>query len=125
MDHACGVGSDQTIMYLKRELEFRNNELYLTTNRKYVPKSAEMMEVVERRSKTLPYHPALDTYDPEAVDEKDLLNEDSAKTFRSGLGISLYLAHDRIEIQYAVKVLSSYMSRPTKNAYNGQRKLAC
>ncbi len=35
------------------------------------------------------------------------------------------MAHDRIDIQYAVKILSSYMSRPTKNAYSGLRKLAC
>ena len=124
-DGPCGVGDDHTIMYLKRELEFRNNEFYLRTNRKYIPKLAEMMEVVERRNKTLPYHPGLDTYDPKAVDKKELLNEENAKKFRSGIGICLYLAHDRIDIQYAVKILSSYMSRPTKNAYCGLKKLAC
>ena len=125
-DGPCGIGDDQTIVYLKRELEFRNNEFYLRTNRKYIPKLAEMMEVVERRNKTFPYyHPGLDTDDPKAVDEKELLNEESAKKFRSGIGICLYFAHDRIDIQYAVKILSSYMSRPTKNAYSGLRKLAC
>ena len=84
-----------------------------------------MMEVTERRNKTLPYHPGLDTYDPKSVDEKELLSEEDAKKFRSGLGICLYLSHDRIDIQFAVKILSSYMSRPTKNAYCGLRKLAC
>ena len=88
-DGPCGVGDDQTIMYLKRELEFRNNEFYLRTNRKYIPKLVEMMEVAERRNKTLPYHPGLDTYDPKAVDEKELLGEESAKKFRSGSGICL------------------------------------
>ena len=124
-DGPCGIGDNQTVMYLKRELEFRNNEFYLRTNRKYVPKLAEMMEVTERRNKTLPYHPGLDTYDPKSVDEKELLNEEDAKKFRSGLGICLYLSHGRIDIQFAVKILSSYMSRPTKNAYCGLRKLAC
>ena len=57
----CGVGDNQTVVYLKREFEFRNNEFYLRTNGKYIPKLAEMMEVVERRSKTLPYRPGLDT----------------------------------------------------------------
>ena len=90
-DGPCGVGDDQTIMYLKRELEFRNNEFYLRTNRKYIPKLVEMMEVTDRRNKTLPYHPGLDTYDPKGVDEKELLGEESAKKFRSGLGICLYL----------------------------------
>ena len=124
-DGPCGVGDNQTIMYLKRELESRNSEFYLRTSRKYIPKLAEMMEVVERRNKTLPYRPGLDTYDPKAVDEKELLNEENAKKFRSGIGICLYLAHDRIDIQYAVRILSSYMSRPTKNAYCGLKKLAC
>ena len=116
-DGPCGVGDNPTGMYLKRELEFRNNEFYLRTNRKYVPKLAEMMEVTERRNKTLPYHPGLDTYDPKSVDEKELLPEEDAKKFRSGLGICLHLSHDRIDIQFAVKILSCYMSRPTKNAY--------
>ena len=124
-DGPCGIGDDQTIMYLKRELEFRNGEFYLRTNRKYIPKLAEMMEVVERRNKTLPYHPGLDTYDPKAVGEKELLNEESAKKLRSGLGICSYLAHDWINIQYAAKILSSCMSRPTKTAYSGLKKLAC
>eukprot|EP00434_Breviolum_minutum_P036030 symbB.v1.2.031909.t1/scaffold3757.1/size50859/1 len=116
-DGPCGVGDNPTGMYLKRELEFRNNEFYLRTNRKYVPKLAEMMEVTERRNKTLPYHPGLDTYDPKSVDEKELLPEEDAKKFRSGLGICLHLSHDRIDIQFAVRILSCYMSRPTKNAY--------
>ena len=124
-DGPCEVGDDQTIMYLKRELEFRNNEFYLRTNRKYIPKLAEMMEVTERRNKTLPYHPGWDTYDPKAVGEKETLKEENAKKFISGLGICLYLSHDRIDIQFAVETLSSYMSRPTKNAYSGLRKLAC
>ncbi len=70
-DGPCGIGDDQTIMYLKRELEFWNNEFYLRTNRKYIPKLAEMTEVVERRNKTLPYRPGFDTYDPKAVDEQE------------------------------------------------------
>ena len=40
-DGPCGVGENQTIMYLKRDLEFRNNEFYSKTNRKYLPKLAD------------------------------------------------------------------------------------
>ena len=64
------------------------------------------------------YHPGLDTYDPKAVDEKEMLNEESAKKLRSGLGICLYLAHDRIDIQYAVKIRLTCQDRrkmPTMN----------
>lgn len=46
----------------------------------------------------------LSLIDPKAVDKKELLNEKSAKKFRPGLGICLYLAHDWIEVQYAAKL---------------------
>ena len=82
-----------------------------------MPKLAEMMEVTERRNKTLPYYPGLD--------EIELLTEENAKKFKSGWGIGLYLSHDRIDIQFAVEILSSYMSRPAKNVYCGLWKLAC
>ena len=57
------------------------------------------------------------------MDEKELLNEESAKKFKSGLGICLYLARDRIDIQYAVKTLSSYMSKPKKKCLQWTTKV--
>ena len=46
-----------------------------------------------------------------------------AKIFRSALGIWLYIAQDRLDIQQAVRVFSSYMGRPNKTALCALRTL--
>lgn len=54
--------------------------------------------------------------------EECLMDKD-AKTFRSALGICLYIAQKRLNIQQTVRVLSSYMGRPAKTALCALRKL--
>lgn len=47
------------------------------------------------------------------------------KTFRGGLGLCMYLAKDRPDIQKSVKVLSTYMDIPTVRALLALKHLAC
>ena len=44
------------------------------------------------------------------------MDNEQAALFRSGLGLVLYIAMDRPDIQFAVKTLSSYMSKPSTKA---------
>eukprot|EP00435_Cladocopium_sp_Y103_P033081 s730_g8.t1 len=50
--------------------------------------------------------------------------KEQAATFRSGLGLALYMAMDRPDIQLAAKTLSSYMSRPTIKSLAALKHLA-
>ena len=43
--------------------------------------------------------------------------------FRSALGICLYIAQERLDIQQTVRVLPSYIGRPTKTSLCALRKL--
>lgn len=75
-----------------------------------------MMKVSARRKKGLPYHATLEAYSADFVIESETLDNEQAALFRSGLGLVLYIAMDRPDIQFAVKTLSSYMSKPSTKA---------
>ena len=53
-----------------------------------------------------------------------MLDADQSAVFRSGLGLALYLAMDRPDIQFAVKTLASYMARPSVKALSALKHLA-
>jgi len=48
--------------------------------------------------------------------ESETLDNEQAALFRSGLGLVLYIAMDRPDLQFAVKTLSSYISKPSTKA---------
>jgi hypothetical protein len=62
-------------------------------------------------------------FDAELIPVEEHLNDVESKMFRSALGICLYIAQERLDIQQIVRVLSSYMGRPTKTALCALRKL--
>ena len=111
------------MFYLKRQVEIGEDGVFIAPNGKYIPKLAELLEITKRRGKTVPHHSALTVFDVEIIPMEGYLMDKDAKTFRSALGICLYIAQERLDIQQAVRVLSSYMGRPTKTALCQLRKL--
>ena len=66
---------------------------------------------------------AYDVY--EATPEEEFLGTKETQTFRSALGVLIYLSQERLDIQHVTRILSSYMSRPTKTALSAIKKVAC
>ena len=64
-----------------------------------------------RKEKQVPDHSLLCQ-----VDTSEDLDEPRQAKFRSGLGIAMYLARDRVDIQFCVKTLASWMKSPTVQA---------
>lgn len=64
----------------------------------------------------MPTHSALEACSAAEVKDSERLS--------TGLGICLYVAQERVDIQFSVRLLSSYMANPTKNARNALKKLA-
>ena len=62
-------------------------------------------------------------YDAETIPAEEYLDVKEAKMFRSALGICLYIAQERLDIQQTTRVLSSYMGRPPKTSLCALRKL--
>ena len=58
----------------------------------------------------------MEAFNAELEVGSEMLDGEQAGLFRSGLGLTLYMAMDRPDIQFAVKALSSYMFRPSVQA---------
>jgi len=116
IDGPYGVNEPGKMFYLKRQVEIGEDGVFIAPNGKYIPKLAELLEITKGRGKAVPHHSALTVFDVEITPMEGYLMDKDAKTFRSALGICLYIAQERLDIQQAVRVLSSYMGRPTKTA---------
>jgi hypothetical protein len=120
--HMPGDGSQ--VMYLKKRMAMRPGGILMQPNATYIPKLVGLMKVSGRRKKGLPYHATLEAFSADLIVESELLDHEQAANFRSGLGLALYLAMDRPNIQFAVKTLASYMARPTVKASSVLKHLA-
>ena len=110
--------------YLKRTLICNETGIVVEPNKKYIPKLLELLKIENRRGKSLPHHAQLESYSAERVLEKEKLGADDSRIFRGGLGICLYLAQDRPDVQESVRTLSGYMGCPTIKAMAALKHLA-
>ena len=83
----------------------------------------ELLELHGKKTKTLPHHSNLEVYDKDNIKEHERLSAEDQRMFRSGLGLALYIAQDRPDIQQSLKTLSTYMAGGTKLAYTALRHL--
>ena len=105
------TGNGEELRYLKRKYVFVEEGIVVQPNEKYIKKLLELYDLGRLKSKTTPEH-----VDLVKEDKSKELGPEETKRFRSGLGSVLYLAQDRIDIQYASKCLASSMSKPTQQA---------
>ena len=101
--------SEESVKFLKRKYTYQDYELRIASDSKYSKKLTEILKLEKKKPKNSPCTPA--------CQEKDLsqeLREEDARTYRSCVGILLYVAHDRPDIQFAVRNLSTAMSKPTE-----------
>ena len=79
----------------------------------------------KRREKSLPNHANLEAYHKDRILKNENLIRDLIKVFRGGLGLCLYLAQDRPDIEESVGVLSTDMGNPAVRALSALKHLAC
>ncbi len=71
-----------------------------------IPKLLGLLKIEHRRVKSLPNHSELETYSADRILNSERLSEAASKCFRGGLGICLFLAQDRPDIQGSVETMS-------------------
>ena len=123
MEGPFGRDEPGVVYYLKRQIEICTDAIYITASSKYIPKLVELLKISDRRPRTTPNSPELDVYDPESASPGEYLTSEQSSLFRSALGVCIYVGQERFDVQHSIRILSSYMSRPTKQAMNGLRKL--
>ena len=116
IDGLFGTSEPGKIFYFKRQVELGDDGIFIAPNAKYIPKLAELLGITEGRGNTVPHRSALAVFDAELIPVEEQLNDVESKMFRLALGICLYIAQERLDTQQTVRVLSSYMGRPTKTA---------
>ena len=115
--------SGKTMMYLKKRITFLDEGTLIQPNNTYIPKLIELLKLAGRRKKGLPHHSTLDACHPDQP-RLDELTQEKVKNFRSALGLILYISHDRPDISFATKVLSTWMARTCGKAMAGVKHLA-
>ena len=104
--------SHQTIRFLKRKFSYHNHEFHITSDPKYLAKLKEELKLTTKASKPTPC-----TQESQEADNTQPLDQEQASTFRTCVGILLYIGQDRPDMQFAVRGLASKMSEPTHSAY--------
>ena len=79
--------SNAKVFYLKKQITLCDEGILLQPSSTYIPKMVSLLGVTGRRSKGLPYHATLDNYVAEEALEKERLNPEDSRTFRSALGL--------------------------------------
>ena len=119
----CGQTAE--VQYLKKNIIITPDGIAIEPCKQYIPKLLELLHIENRREKPLPNHANLETYHKDRILENECLTGDLVRQFRGGLGLCLYLAQDRPDVQEAVRVLSAYMGTPTVRALSALKHLAC
>ena len=84
----------------------------------------ELLELHGKKTQTLPRRSNLEVYDRDNTKERERPSAEDRRMFRAGLGLALYIAQDRPDIQQSLKILSTYMAGGTKLAHAALRHLA-
>ena len=125
MDGPHKPGSGDMSYYLKKRWTLLEQGVFVQPNPSYIHKMVELLELQNKKRKTLPHHSTLEVFDKSSSSTTEFLNEAEQKKFRSGLGLTLYIAQDRPDIQQALNVLPTYMAGGTHLALAGLRHLGC
>ena len=124
MDGPHLQGEGGSLYYLKKKITLLAEGILIQPNNTYIPKLIALLKVSGRRKRGLPYHATLESYCPENDLESERLSGESASLFRSALGLILYVAQDRPDIQFSTKVLATYMAHPCVKALAAIKHLA-
>ena len=101
--------SSRSMRFLKRKFVYKDEKLFVYPDKKYFSKLCEIVKVQNRKSKNTPA--------PTEVQHEDRSEELDAKEqslYRSAVGLLLYVAHDRPDIQFAVRSLASFLQVATR-----------
>ena len=104
------VATADTIKFLERKFSYFNHRLSICIDPKYIQKLEELFRLTHRKPKAAPCGNDILKVDSNPV----YLDAEDHRKYRTAVGILLYISGDRPDIQFAVNVLSSGLTVPTR-----------
>ena len=101
----------------RRRLRMKDGTLVVPGTR-YVADVVEILGLETANTATTPTN----ANDKEEPNDKDFLDEERTRLYRGCVGSLLYVAHDRCDLQYAVKELGRDLKAPTERLWRNLKK---
>ena len=98
------------------------HELRISIDPKYVKKLTEVLQLDKKQSRKPKQTPCASS--SSESDNSAAPAPPEAATYRSAVGVLLYVAHDRPDIQFSVRSLSCGMKEPTEKKFKELQHLA-
>eukprot|EP00435_Cladocopium_sp_Y103_P007348 s890_g2.t1 len=103
---------DELTFLKRRHILLSDDEMAIQSHPKHLERLFDLMQINRNlKPKRTPGHPLLDE-----PDETAELGPSDSSTYRSCVGVLLFIASDYVECQYTIRDLSRCMSRPTVEA---------
>ena len=93
--------SSRSMRFLKRKFVYKDEKLFVYPDKKYFSKLCEIVKVQNRKSKNTPAPTEV-----QHEDHSEELDMKEQSLYRSAVGLLLYVAHDRPDVQFAVRSLA-------------------
>ena len=111
-----------SLEFLKRThiVEPNYASITISAEGKHASSLIERFSKVEGKLPRVSFTPSSDSI---SISKSDLLSPSRAAEYRSLVGIAMYLAQERFDLQYATKTLASHLQQPTQSAWNALGRL--
>ena len=111
-----------TLEFLKRVhvVEPNYTSITISAENKHASSLIERFSKIDGKIPRVAYTPCSDSI---SLSKTDLLSPGRAAEYRSLVGIAMYLAQERFDLQYATKTLAGFLQQPTKSAWNALGRL--
>ena len=107
-----------SFQFLKRRHTLHEHGITIRQPTSYIQQMQNIMDVKQNARQRVPCWPELRN-----KDNTSELSVADASRFRQAIGTALYISCDRPDVGFAVRMLASYMARPTEHAKVGLIKL--
>ena len=110
---------DESISFLKRNLRVTANGVIVQAQGDLITKLCEVVGLSERKTSPVPCSKEI-----LKVSSSKPLNSERASTFRTAIGIAMYLSSDRVDCAFAIRTLAQRLAAPSEDDFRATQKLA-
>ena len=115
------LSSSNSVEFLGRTISLKDNTVTLRCSDKLVGKLASLVGLLPGASNAVPT-PMVKELGLDS--EEAILDSEGQSKYRSGVGLGLYLAADRMDAQYTIKELSRRLNKATQSDWEALKRLA-